>query len=297
VRTEPFSQDPVSAVLLHAEQWRVVQAGAAPEAMMGRRVPPERRAWSLANTHVNGSLEILLSVRGDDWFGMDGRMHPCRPGRLFLIDPGVPHDVYYPETVSGLEHIWMRVFSDRVFVTWLAIDRGRYARLHEHLTVLHQEQLGLLTAPFGDGVRVSQSPFVAIRLRLLVAMIAAHLAEHADDPAARAVDLPPKTESIQANVAAAIRRHIDDTAGRGVTLASLAHFSGYSTFHLSRLFRAWSGCSIHQYINAARQRKMAAMTREGATNGAIAEVLGFSETSAFLRWRRLTRNVRRDADV
>lgn len=276
----------MSDVLLHAERWSVTCADSPVERGGGARPPARRRTWSREHAHINDGLEILLAVRGDDWFGMGGAMHRCRPGCLFLIDPGVPHDAFYPETASGLEHIWLWVLSDRVFVTWLAIEGGRCVRLHESVAVLHQDRLGVLTAPFADGVRVPGSRFDTIRLRLLVGMIATHLAEHAADPAADAAAPLPKPGSIQSNVAAAIRRHIDDTGGRGVTLESLSHFAGYSPYHLCRMFRAWSGCSIHQYVDRARWRKKEAMQAAGATNGAIAETLGFSEVSAYLRWRR-----------
>lgn len=293
MRSDRTSFDDVSDVLLHAERWTVVHAATMTGPDDGARPPARRRTWSRVNAHTNDSLEILLSVRGEDWFGMRGTMHRCRPGCLFLIDPGVPHDAFYPETASGLEHIWLRLLSDRVFVNWLAIDGGRYVRLHEHITILHQEQLGVLTSPFADGVRDPKSAFDAIRLRLVVGMIASHLAEQAADPAASTAILAPKPESIQRNVAAAIQRHIDDTSGKGVTLDSLAHFSGYSKFHLSRIFRTWIGCSIHQYIDTARRRKMEAMKAVGASNGAVAETLGFSEASAYLRWRRAKRISRR----
>ncbi len=281
----PF--DDVSDVLLHAERWTVVRTDTPVDPTERARPPARRRTWSREYAHINASLEILLAVRGDDWFGMGGAMHRCRPGCLFLIDPGVAHDAFYPETASGLEHIWMRVLSDRVFVTWLAIEDGRYVRLHEPVAVLHQDRLGVLTAPFADGARDPKSAFDTIRLRLLVGMIASHLAEYVAAPDASAAAQVRMPGSIQSNVAAAIRRHIDDTAGRGATLESLSHFAGYSKFHLSRIFRDWSGCSIHQYIDKARRRKVESMKAAGATNSAIAETLGFSETSAYLRWRRV----------
>lgn len=287
MRHNPSDRDEASAVLLHSERWTVVQ-GAMPGAAAGRpRVPSARRAWSQANAHRIANPEILLAVRGEDWFGMDGAMYPCRPGCLFLIAPGVPHDLNYPESASGLEHIWLRVLSDRVFVNWVSIEGGRQTRLHESLAVLHQEEVGVLTAPFSDLAR--DSGYASIRLRLLVGMIASHLAEHAASPQAHPAAATPPPASVQSNVAAAIRRHIDDTAGRGVTLESLAHFSGYSKFHLSRVFRTWSGCSVHQYIDRARQRKAEALRADGARNSDIADALGFSETAAYLRWRRIRR--------
>ena len=290
MRTDLSPFDAVSDVLLHAERWTVVTAKTPPVPDNSKRPPTRRRTWSRENAHINEGLEILLSVRGEDWFGMDGTMHRCFPGCLFLIDSGVPHDAYYPKTSSGLEHIWIRLLSDRVFVNWLAIDDGHYVRLHEHITILHQEQLGVMASPFSDGVRDPQSPFDAIRLRLIVGMIASHLAEHAANPVTSTAILMPHPESIQHNVASAIQRHIDDTAGKGVTLESLAHFSGYSKFHLSRIFRTWIGCSIHQYIDTSRQRKMESMKTVGYSNRAIAEALGFSEASAYLRWRRGQKN-------
>lgn len=294
MRSDATPENDVSDVLLHAERWIVTCADSPAEDEA--RPPPRRRAWSREHAHINAGLEILLAVRGEDWFGMGGAMHRCRPGRLFLIDPGVPHDAYYPETASGLEHIWLWVLSDRVFVTWLAIEGGRCARLHEPVAVLHQNRLGVSTAPFADGARGPGSRIGTARLRLLVGWIATHLAEHLADAPDSAAGRLPKSGSIQANVAAAVRRQIDDTDGRGATLETLSHFAGYSPYHLSRMFRAWSGCSIHQYVDQARRRKMEAMRAAGATNGAIAESLGFSEASAFLRWRRTKRAALRDRE-
>lgn len=287
INPDPISE--VSDVLLHAERWSVVRTGARTDPVDGLRPSARRCAWSRANSHVNAGLEILLAVRGSDWFGMDGTMHRCRPGCLFLIDPGVPHDAYYPETASGLEHIWLWMLSDRVYVTWLAVENGRYTRLHEDVAVLYQSRLGVSMAPYADDACALESRIGTARLRLLVGWIATHLAEHLENTTLVAPACSPKSGSIQEHVVAAVRRQIDDTNGRGATLKSLSHFAGYSPYHLCRIFRVWSGCSIHQYIDQARRRKMESMRASGASNGAIAEALGFSEVSAFLRWRRTQR--------
>lgn len=277
-------RDETLNVLFHSERWTVAHGDTPADAVDEGHPSAARHAWSQANAHNNTDLEILLAVRGDAWFGMNGTMHRCCPGCLFLIAPGVPHDSYYPANTAGLEHVWIRLLSDRVFVNWLAIDDGRMIRLHEPLAVLQQEQLGVLTAAFSTITHLSALD--TVRLHLLIGMIASHLGEYMADPEAHEAVWTPQPESFQSNVAAAIRRHIDDTAGKGVTLEFLAHFSGYSKFHLSRIFREWSGCTVHQYIDKARRRKMKAMLADGARNADIAEALGFSETSAYLRWRR-----------
>lgn len=272
-------------VLLAAERWVTVAAGMPAPTISPPRPPAGRQAWSTRNAHHNAHREILLAVRGADWFGMDGRLYPCGPGHLFLIDPGIPHDNYYPETADGLEHIWLRVLGDRVIVNWLRITAGRTQRQHESLAVLSQEQLGVSLGAFPDDTRPLPTTFTTIRLRLLVALIAAHLAEGLT-AILEGRGTPPTTQSMQAKVTEAIREHIDDTSGKGVSLEFLAHFSGYSKFHLARFFRRQAGCTIHQYIDAARVRKMKQMKAAGAVNREVAQTLGFSDVAAYLRWRR-----------
>jgi len=272
-----------SAVLLGSEHWVTVTAG-MPVAVTGR-APAERWAWSERNAHSNANREILLAVRGTGWFGMGGRLYPCQPGCLFLIDPGFLHDNYYPETADGLEHIWLRMLGDRVMVSWLRIEAGRCLRQYESLAVLTQEQLGVSLCAFPDDTEPLASAADIVRLRLLVALIAVYLAERITDVR----EDPGSSDAavtIQEEVTEAIRRHIDETSGKGVSLEFLAHFAGYSKFHLHRFFRARAGCTIHQYMDAARVRRMRQMKTAGAVNAEIAEALGFSDPAAYLRWRR-----------
>jgi AraC family transcriptional activator of mar-sox-rob regulon len=278
------------AVLLASEQWVTVTAGVPVTAVGGGRASAERRAWSVRNAHGNANREILLAVRGSGWFGMGDLLYPCRPGSLFLIDPGIMHDNFYPDSAGELEHIWLRILGNRVIVNWLRILGGRYSRLHEPLAVLTHEQLGIVPGVFPDDTLPLVSPADIVRLRLLVALIAVYLAERIED-----VRDEPGAEdaaaTIQEEVTEAIRRHIDETSGKGVSLEFLAHFSGYSKFHLHRFFRARAGCTIHQYMDTARVRKERQMKAAGAVNAEIAEALGFSDSAAYLRWRR-----RRPAD-
>lgn len=274
-------------ILLNPEMWNVVEPAATayvePAACMA---PAERQAWSLANAHSTPSLEVMLAVRGEDWFGMGGVLHPCRPGTLFLIPPGVAHDFYYPVTANGLEHLWLRFLGDHVFSLWLSVEAGNCTRMHERLGLVAQERLGVSMSAFPGEARLPGSRFDIARLRLLVGLVAVHIAESLELGDSRTRERPRSASATQAKVAAAIRRHIDDTAGRGVTLAHLEHFSGYSKFHLNRVFRKHSGCTVHQYIDRARRRREGVMRLHGERNADIAAELGFSETAAYLRWRR-----------
>ena len=282
MNTQPASATPLN-ILLHPERWTVIDT-ATPEAPASQQAPAARRAWSRQNAHGGATREILLAVGGADWFGLNGVLHPCVPGTVFFIDPDVMHDNYYPETAQGLEHIWLHVCGSRVMVAWLFIEGGKLIRRQEHLAVLSQEQIGVWLDAFPSSSEPLRTELDRARMRLLIGLVGAYLAQHWRETSLTAPRR--QTESMQAEVIDTIRRHIDSMAGRDVTLDSLAHLSGYSKFHLLRLFRARIGCTIHQYIDQARARRMQTMQEAGATNRAIAIALGFSSPTAFLRWRR-----------
>ncbi len=214
---------------------------------------------------------------------MGGKVYPCTPGTLFVIEPRVAHDNYYPPSASGLEHIWLRMLADTLCMSWISITNGRLGRPHELPAALRWRNLGLVPDAFPDPETNLAGPVAEARIRLLVGFVAAYLAEQrlSPPPAADRADAHPHSQVVDA-----ICRHIDQTAGRDVTLDFLAHFSGYSKFHLSRLFRRHAGCTIHQYIDTARQRRMAVLRADGATNQAISDELGFSDPTAYLRWRK-----------
>ena len=270
-------------ILLHPERWTLINA-ATTESRASKAAPAARRAWSRQNAHAGARREILLAVGGSDWFGLNGMLHPCVPGTVFFIDPNVMHDNYYPKIPQGLEHIWLHICGTRVMVAWLLIEGGKLVRRQEHLAVLSQEQIGVWLDAFPLASEPLRTDLDRARMHLLTGLVGAYLAQHwreASLPSTRS-----QTESMQAEVIDTIRRHIDSTAGREVTLDSLAHLSGYSKFHLLRLFRARIGCTIHQYVDQARARRMQTMQEAGATNSAMAIALGFSSPTAYLRWRR-----------
>jgi AraC-like DNA-binding protein len=88
-------------------------------------------------------------------------------------------------------------------------------------------------------------------------------------------------------IIATVRAHLEETAGRGDTVESLARLAGYSKYHFLRLFKQHTGHTIHAYVDICRHAKMSTLEDQGLTRRRIAEELGFSSASAFLRWRRL----------
>jgi methylphosphotriester-DNA--protein-cysteine methyltransferase len=276
--------DRVEAVLLHPEAWRVV-GPFSDDLAPATEAPEARRQWSGRNAHRNTAREILLTVGGTGYFGMGGAVYASRPGTLFIMDPQVPHDYFYPPSASGLEHVWIWLLGSRVVVGWFGIEGGRLTRRQEHVSVLTQEQVGVRLASFPRPDEPLANAREAVRLRLLVGLVAACLAREYRPATSGRIRSAP----MSARVVEAVCRHLEDSAGKGATLDFLAHFSGYSKFHLLRLFRAQVGCGIHQYINRVRWQRVRELEREGMSGSAIAEALGFSGATAYYHWRRQQR--------
>lgn len=274
------------AVLLHPERWQVILPSSGEHHRKGEEPDRKRRNWSLSHAHRGPHRELLLCLGGRGYFGLAGRVHRCRPGTLFVIDPAIDHDNYYPVTADGLEHLWIRSMGPHIFASWFRISRGRLRQLYKPLSVMAERELGVLASALSETDSALSDAMRAARFRMLVGLVALHLVR------CRHQSAPPggnPAVRIQAQVVEAICAHIEATAGKGVTLDVLSEFSGYSKFHLLRLFQKQAGCTIHQYIDRIRVNAVRRLQSEGKTNGAIAEVLGFSSPTSFIRWRRQTR--------
>lgn len=274
-----------AVVLLHPERWRVVLPSFSERHAAGEEPDRRRRRWSRDHAHAHAApiRELLLCLDGRGFFGLAGRLHACRPGTLFVIDPEVAHDDYYPATADGLIHVWLRAMGPRVFVSWFRVSRGRLTPLHKFLTVLDAREIGLFAAALSVADQDAPAAMRVARFRSLVGLVALDLARRKDEPVS---EQDESSVRLHAQVVAAIRAHIETTMGKGVQLDALSHFSGYSKFHLLRMFRKEAGCTVHQYVDRIRMNAVRRLRAEGRTNGAIAEALGFSSPTSFIRWRR-----------
>ncbi|NLN59087.1 MAG: helix-turn-helix transcriptional regulator, partial [Gammaproteobacteria bacterium] len=84
----------------------------------------------------------------------------------------------------------------------------------------------------------------------------------------------------------AIKRHIETNLPQGTDLDTLAHISGYSKYHFSRLFKRISGEKITAFIDRCRLNRVAEMRQAGAMQKEIAAALGFASPTAFANWQR-----------
>ena len=84
-------------------------------------------------------------------------------------------------------------------------------------------------------------------------------------------------------VVRAVREHLEAHHARVVTLAELATITGFSPFHLCRLFRSATGLPPYAYLVRARVRRARSMIDGGAPLSTVAYATGFSDQSHLTR--------------
>lgn len=92
-----------------------------------------------------------------------------------------------------------------------------------------------------------------------------------------------ESASDHAAVVAAMRAHLDAHCTRVVTLAELARLTGFSPFHVCRLFSEAVGVPPYAYLVRARLERARAMVAAGEPLSAVAYATGFSDQSHLTR--------------
>ncbi len=271
-------------LLLHSEKWLLIGVGPLPAGVVAKKdASVARRRWSVLNASEHSQGEMLFCLAGESYFGLDRVLYRCVPGTLFIIEPHMLHDDFYPPEASGLDHLWIRVLGNQVVVGWSRIEGGQLLRQHERTHVFGERELGLCPSRFLEGMEHANAAQRVARYRLLVGTVAMALERllTADETVVNVA-----AEGLQEKVIRAIQHHIENTSGKGVTLEFLSHFSGYSKYHLHRLFKKQTGETIHNCIDRCRTTHAREMHAAGMTNKTIADELGFSCATAYIRWRR-----------
>lgn len=90
---------------------------------------------------------------------------------------------------------------------------------------------------------------------------------------------PDRNGTSAQDVVARICRYLEDHAGRRVTLDELSRISGYSAFHLQRLFKKTLGISPREYATGHRLQDLKARLREGYNVTAATYEAGYGSSS------------------
>ncbi len=223
--------------------------------------------------------EILFILQGESQFMLNGRVYRARPGTAFLLNKWEVHSYGYRKDDRDLIHLWLHFNDDRMFGSLTYIGcAGQYHSAEAHMTFskdLHQlllrrwEMLDKIPVCSPDAKNLLMKPPLDIVLDEF-AMFQFSM-----------IDFPAENTS---DIAIFLRNYIRNANGRNCSLENLESLSGYSRFHLSRLFREQCDQTIGEYINEVRMRFVQEAHRRGLKQKEIADELGFSSPSAFWYW-------------
>ena len=272
-------------VIYRPLEWRIISSLFEPEAS-----PVHDRGrldWTL--THVDRHpiiREVLFSLDGDGFYGYKGEVYPCRPGTVFLFDTFEPHDSYYPSGCPRMTHLWISIFEGDVTVSALYVENGRLTSVFKRPVLLGGNRVGAAgqLGSCWDELKLSTSLPAEFKRAKIVAALSALLLRVVESGYVQVSDT--HSMASREELIAVIKRNIAEVGGCGVSLSQAAKLAGYSKFHFLRLFKKESGMTFHEYVDACRLKRLNDMLRSRHPKKEIAAALGFSSSSALLRWTK-----------
>ena len=227
-------------------------------------------------THAHPYHEYIYMVSGRAWYHVDGSRYELRPGELLLIPPGTVHTGYY----DTYDRLILQV--DDGFWHQSLEGAGAAPALPDRLLILHREPVEnwgireLMERAAAAGGMANESEKELMYRCLLIQLVLSIRQIIAADGVAP----PAATSPLVARAVAYLQAHYRDP---GLNVNELARHTYVSREHLSRVFRAYTSRSVHDYLTELR---MQSCRRDIAAGKRILDAClenGFSDYSSFLR--------------
>ena len=271
-----------STLLATPEQWRFVCS-----ALPHTERPLQRAAyarWADAHLHTHQQREILFCIEGDAYQRFGEKIYPCHPGTVFLFDVNEAHAVNYPLDDAPFKHIWIMVLANDAIAIIYSHQNGQVAEQRNPPVVFNKVDRDALVRAWD----LAKSPLdwmSADLCRTALQTAIFSLLFRAMAKWQSSTDDAGRVRRHQ-DIVAAIQRHIETHLAESENLDALAHLSGYSKFHFSRMFKKCTGQTVNGFINQCRIDRAQTMLEAGELCKAIAGELGFLSPAAFSNWRR-----------
>jgi AraC-like DNA-binding protein len=260
--------------------WRIINTFFPPD------LPPihhsRREEWhNHALDHTHEYMQLVILLEGEEYYVLDKQVYHSIPGTFIFIDTGQPH----------LDRPVDRSLATKVFranVTPTSIETCVWRRKVDGMLDVPDAEDIFLPSSVGQAFRQywqeirERKPNDEFLLRhKLIHATGSLLAEILDQEAlaqfARCLSHEDLFRSITQN--------LRTKGGAGMTIDALAASTGYSRSHFSQLFREYTGKSFHEYIDDCRLLLIKRVEKQGYSHRVIAQMLGFSDVTAYLHWR------------
>jgi len=234
--------------------------------------------------HWHLPLEIIMPVVndygircGDVYFDLrekdillvqPGVLHECiapDSGRRFICQISIPAPLISKKTLTAISHI----LPPTMLIT-PELDTGLHNQIHTLLNQVYStEASGSLLSDFTRYMRVLEI------IHLAYSFFEKNNADHQRNQQQKIKIISQLREACD---------RITENYAEELTLDNAAFMAGFSKYHFSRLFRAYTGTTFYHYVNTVRMSNARIMLTDplhSITN--IAYAVGFSSMSSFIR--------------
>jgi len=197
-----------------------------------------------------------------------GVLHECAApdsGRRFFCQISIPAPLISKKTLTAISHI----LPPTMLIT-PELDAELHRQIHTLLSQVYStEASGSLLSDFTRYMRVLEI------IHLAYSFFEKNNAEYHKDPQQKMKIISQLREACD---------RITENYADEITLDSAARNAGFSKYHFSRLFRAYTGTTFYHYVNTVRMSNARIMLTDPLRSiTTIAYAVGFSSMSSFIR--------------
>ncbi len=225
--------------------------------------PPARQRQTTrgrfpSGLHSHAVPEVCLVLAGRPFMDIESRRFFMAPPAVAVLPPQVRHCEGWTDPRQAYEVSWVSPSQVSVHISHVEYGPATGWTIRQRHTLASpaaQSLLDLFGAP-----RAAPAPHTLERLRGDLLAIYGQL--HQQITSAPAAPSHPLPSSAHHPALEQVRHLLDHHLGERWTLEQLAHLTRLTPNYLNRLFRQWTGRSIHQYLTDQRMTQAMRLLRE-----------------------------------
>jgi AraC-like DNA-binding protein len=265
--------------MLRARPGDVVgRAGWTTRPMRGKPDPSHHYPLGL---HRNNIPEICIALEGRPILDIDGRRYALHPPRIGVLEPGVRHSEGFALRGRGYRVLWLMISRPSVLVSVIHYrPRKGWDCVEQYVA---QTPHG---AALFDRLCDASSPLTPAQFEPFRAEVLATLGVLLLQAVQRGATSRGAATAINRHEAALshLRDQLDHQLDRLPSVAQVAEMIRVTPDYLNRLFRSWTGKSVHQYHLHRQMHEAMRLCKEG--NLLVKEIshrVGFKDPLYFSR--------------
>jgi len=233
-------------------------------------------SWCQKHSHSHDFNEILVTLSGEHFYGINGELFAFSPGIIALLPRRLPHDSGYSEHHAECIDFWIHILPhNKTTLNFIhhtpATGTVSVPVPLPSVSLLEDfRRAGALLDRMENHLDQQKAHhFVAYLLHELFGMI---------------MDADSKSQTVNIiSLVEGIKQYIMEHLTDSLSLSDLAVAAGYSSFHFHRLFLEAEGITPRNFVEGQRLKRACELLKAGQTVTSAAMDSGFSTYSQFTR--------------